>query len=773
MSDFNENNNQESFSENQNAEPIEAATVAVENGNENISEISNMNGPEIVGGVETAKKNTTKIIAIIVAVVILIFGCCAGAYAFIPQVKNSVKMLMNSPEEYYAWVESQDTEESMKSFTEFLFSNKEIDPDELNRNLAITFEPDQQGIEKLISENAGMSLSEAGITLPKKIDITSKAAFIDGYNAANSEMLADGESILTSNVYMKDGKTYIQYPELSSSYVCLDIVEAFKQGIEEGIAESDDNEFSAAMSKALEKMEAPSGEEKEPLLSQSEFEDIIGRYSDIIINNIKNVKMEKNSECDADGVKCEYTKLIVNLDQGTLFSIVKDMINEFPKEEKIIDLVAEYTELSKEDILAALDEASKNFGGLEMDGGEVYAIMNVYVNNKGEIVGRSFENAGDNGDYSVGYICTKDGDNYGVSLFAKINEEKYSADGSASENAGKFTGQMTVSGNGQKDIFGISFKDFECGEEYLKGEATLGLSSFGLDDVTLKFDEKDGEQTCAFDFTYGGSKIGSFNIKSNNEAPDKITVFNNDAKVYENENASDYDKEVDYGVLLKKIYKGLFGLDEKALAEMGIDVDNFSNIIYDIDSNISDDYDIDPDLYLDDDQTDDFDTDDLDTDYEESSVKYDMSKIKFQLNGKDVKLPGKIDGALDNVEFDSEKIDAHEYSYAYSNDNNMSFNIYNPTGKEMNSKDCEIYGISVNDYTTGYKFTVDGIGIGDDVQKIVDKYGCRLEKEDSEYGFTSVEDTNGYNYLSFMYNDGKIISIDIMFSASSAADNMI
>lgn len=761
MSEFNENNNQESFSENQPVEPVEAATVAVESSNENIgeniSEISNMNGPEIVGGVETAKKNSTKIIAIIVAVVILIFGCCAGAYAFIPQVKNSVKMLMNSPEEYYQWVEGQDTEKSLKSFTDLIFNNEEFNPDDAHSNTSIIIEPDQQGIEKLLSENAGVSLSETGITLPKRIDGTTRSAVIDGYVAYNCELLADTESILTSNLYIKDGKIYIQYPELSSSYLCLDIVEAFKQGFEESIKESDNPELMESFSKSLENIENPDVN-AEPLLSQADFEDIIGRYSDIIIKNIKNVEMEKNFECEADGVKCEYTKLIVNFDQGTLFSIIKDMINEFPKEEKILDIIAENTEFSKEELLSSLKDISKKFGGLEMDGGEVYAKMNVFVNSKGEIVGRGFENAGDYGDYSIGYICTENGNNYGVSLFAEIDGERYSAQGSAAESAGKYTGKLTVSGNGQENIFGVSFKDFECGENYLKGEATFDLSAFGLDDLTFIFDEKDGDQTCAFDFTYGGSKIGSFTIKSNRKAPDRITVFNDDAKVYTNENANDYNNEVDESELAKKIYKGLFGLDEKAIADLGLDTvaNNLENI------NILDDNKIDSDFNID--QSDDLDTDDFDLDYDEYSVKYDMSKIKIQLNGKDIKLPGKIDGVLDNVQFGDEKVGAKSYSYAYSDENGISLNIYNPTDKEVTGKDCNIYSISVNEYTKGYKLTVDDISVGDDVQKIVDKYGCKLENAKSGYGYSSVEDTNGYNYLSFSYNDGKIISISVMYN---------
>ncbi len=772
MSDFNENNNQENFSENQSvepSEPVESAAVAVdspnENISENISEISNMNGPEIVGGVETVKKNTTKIIAIIVAIVILLFGCCAGAYAFIPQVKNSVKMLMDSPEEYYQWVESQDTEESLKSFTDFLYSDKAVDPENAHGNTFITIEPDQQGIEKLLSEKAGVTLSETGITLPEKIDVNTKSAVIDGYAISNAELSAGGESILTTNVYMKDGRIYLQYPELSSSYLCLDLIVAFKQGFEEGMAESSSNQFTLNLSDAIEKMETSSGEKTEPVFSQAEFEELINKYSDIIINNIRNVKMEKNSKCEADGVSCEYTKLIVNFDQGTLFSILKDILKEFPKEEKIIDLVAENSDYSKEEFLALLEEANKSIGGLKVDGGEVYAVMNVFVNSKGEIMGRSFENAEGYGDYSIGYICTENGNDYGVSLFAEVNKEKYSIDGNVSESAGKFTGSMALSGNGQENVLGVSFKDFECGEKYVKGEMTLGLGALGLDDFTLNFDEKDGEQTCAFDFTYGGSKIGSFTIKSNNEAPDKITVFNKDAKVYSNENADEYDMEVDYTEFLKKLYKGLFGLDEKALADMGLDLNDISSSFGSLEYvDILDDSKLDSNPALDSNQTNDLD-DDFNVDYDDYSVEYDMSKIKFQLNEKDIKLPGKIDGVLDKAEFDDEKIGAKEYSYAYSDENGISYKIYNPTDKEVAGKDCDIYGISVSDYTTGYKLTIDGIGVGDDIQKIVDKYGCKLEKEESGYGFTSIDDTNGYNYISIMYENGKIVSIDIMFSS--------
>ena len=92
MSDFNENQNSEQVT----SAKIPAAEPVV-------TEQPSFAEAQLVDGVEPAKK---KPVLLIVAIIVVILAAGSVlAYNFIPWVNNNVKMLINKPEDYYAWVE--------------------------------------------------------------------------------------------------------------------------------------------------------------------------------------------------------------------------------------------------------------------------------------------------------------------------------------------------------------------------------------------------------------------------------------------------------------------------------------------------------------------------------------------------------------------------------------------------------------------------------------------------------------------------------------------
>lgn len=754
MKEFNENNNSNEMTENTSVEStITESTV------DDTSSTSFTEGAETICGVEAAKKNTTRIIAIIVAIIVLIFGCCAGAYAAIPQFKNTVKMLINSPNEYYKWVESENTEGNVDFLSELLYGNAKEKVSSTNMKIKAEF--DNAGIDKFLKENSEAIPAESGFTLPSAIDMTVKSANIDGYAIVNEQISAEDNSIASINIYNKDNKYYLQCPELSSSYICYDYMNIIEKSMENFSTNANiENEQIAKIYKSI--VDKMMGNSDDELLSRNEFEDIFNRYFSVIIENVNNVELSKNIECEADGVKCNYTKLTAKFDEGTLFSALKCVLKELQNDDVLSDLVEEYTGISKDNYKNGIEQALNSIGGLEITGGDAIFLMNVYVNSKGEVVGRSIEEAEGLGKFSLGYICTNDSNNYGFSLYFEADGDRVALDGNAVENSGKFSGNVKISstepldGNASNasevnDIIGFSFENFESNGEYLKGTITFALNALGLDDLTLNFDEKDGNQICNFDLTYDGTKLASFTCESNNKEPDSITVFNNDAKIYDTQNPSDmeqYSKEADYETYMKNICK-VFGIDESLAGDM--DVLNSLGSSYGINN-----------FGMDEDE---FDYDE-DIDVKDSYVEYDLSKIKIQYNGNDIKLPGKVDGIFDKIKFDEEKVEANGYAYGYSDNYDISASIYNPSDQEINVEDCNVYSLSIagNEANTNEKLVVDGIGIGDDIQKVVEKYGCKLS--DSKSGITELTDSNsGFGYISFTYFDDKITGISLYFDA--------
>ena len=104
-------------------------------------------------------------------------------------------MLINSPEDYYAWVENENADE----FSWLFDSLDEFE--ELNVNSKCTYEINTDAINAMIEENTGASLADSGVNLPNEISMEVKGADIDGVYTLN-EVISSGDSpVLNYNLY--------------------------------------------------------------------------------------------------------------------------------------------------------------------------------------------------------------------------------------------------------------------------------------------------------------------------------------------------------------------------------------------------------------------------------------------------------------------------------------------------------------------------------------------------------------------------------------------
>lgn len=739
MSDFNENN-QEFAPENK---PVENTTEPTAPANE---PLFFTDGAEVVSGVEVAKKGPGKIIAVIVAAVVLLFGCGFASYAFIPQVKNTVKMLLNSPEEYYAWVEKENTDD-FEWVTEM---SEQLDTHNSVANAAINL--DSKALENLMVEN-GMSLEEAGFKIPSTIGMDVKATEIDGVSIANESISIDGKPLITYNAYVNDGKIYYQIPELTSSYICMD----FAKIMDMATAESENETVNALLESAITSLLTDTSEDEE-VVSDEEFRQLLVKYTEILFTSAKNVELVKNAECEADGVKCEYNKLVVNIDEGSLYTFAKKAVKELKNEQVVID-IAEALGVTKEEYQTAIDELSEQLGTYEISGGETLCVMNVYVNSKGEIVGRDFVNAENAEDeFNVGYVLTNDSNKYGFTAYADIDAEVLTVNGNATEKSGSLTGEAKISYN-NSDVFGLTFKDFECDDEFVKGSVTLGLSALELDDMTLNFGVKDDKQTFDTAFTYEGTKLFDITMEMSDEKPESITVFNDAAKVY------DFTESVESNTVLDEY---MAEADIETFARnlvdiLGIDEQYANSFVEGITQGFAGS--LSGDVFPDTESDTDFEIIDEDTDfseedpYIESSAEYDFKNIKAEVGGKAVNFSSGVEIPLDNIKFESDTVEPDEYCYGYDDEYTMSVTVFNESDKAASPAECIITNFSINE-EAGVDVKVDGLTFGDDIDKLTEKYG--LEFADRSSGFADVVDPTNYQYITFYYMDGKIYEISFL-----------
>lgn len=683
MSEFNDNNGQNEVSD------IPVSEIKPEEHQPAKAVEPIMAGTEIISGVEKAKKGPAAVIAVIAVILVLLLGGSAAAYSFSPWVKNNVKMIINDPEDYYSWVENQNIKESAEKVAEAY--DKMTNSENQNVDLELKADLEKDAIASLFESNSGVSLSDAGITIPGSISFTEAGTVVDGNTAFSAKLNADEKTLLTINGYLKDGKYYYQIPELSSSYISMDLSQIIEEAFSEtdslvnGIGNKEDSQ--PVINNVFTKMSTGKGLQE--IITDDELEELLVKYFDIVFTNIDDVKLKKNIECEVNGVKTEYNQLVAEIDEGCLYSIAKDVLKKAKDDKTIIKIVESTGSMTKDDYQSAVDKLLGELGEYNVSGGDVVAVMNVYVDSKGVIKGRSFD---------------------------------------------------------------IEFKDIKTENKdkgYCSGEINLNLSALDMGNIAVNLSSDGKSQEISTEINVGGTKYANVTLKYSDNKPEGIPAFNGAEKVYnyssDGAELQQYIAEADMEGFLKGI-SDVIGIDLNSL------MNGYNGTVTEpiVPTEPENPTVTDPTVTGTAPET-------------PESASYDFSKIKIQLNGKDVTIPGKIDGVLDKVKVDVDKVEAGMAEYFYSEDGNTAVYVENLTEAALAPKDCTITGLSVTD-ESDIKLTIDGIGPGSNISDAVSKYGCKLD--DPKNGYTYIEDSgNGefYGEITLFYNDGIIYEVDVDF----------
>ncbi len=712
------------------------------------SEVSETSTPDmsfaeaqVVGGVEPAKKKP--IFLIIAIILVIIAGGFAASYAFVPWVKNNVKMLVSKPENYYLWVEEENLQSMADSVSEGY--GKMLDTSATTSGeVEIKLDMDTANVGSLIEELSGTSLSESGITIPANIAIKGAAEVADGSNLNSSfQINAADKTLATLNMFMKDGIYYYQIPELSSSYISMDINTLMESSMAEMGAEA------SAVFDSIMEMSNPDALKE--ILSEKELNELIVKYFTIVFENLDDVKLEKGVGCEVNGVKAEYNVLSADVDEGALFTIAKDVLKEAKNDNTIIKIVEKFG-VSKDDYTSTVQGLLDELGSLEVSGGETLFTMNVYVDSKGKICGRDVEVAGEEA-VEIGYMTAENGSENAMDIKLIVDGEGLQVVGNSTEKSGKESGEFKVISTieGANVELPISYKDVETVDEakgYCKGEMSIDLSPVKLPVITLVLDSDGKGQTIKSDIAVGGKNYGTLSIISREETSMEIPAFDSAQKVYpftENgEELNAYGEEITQNLapFLDNIGSavGIDGLGTIFASAMTADPT--------ITQPVEDEFVINEET-------------NIDNSIEEESfagTTYDFSKIAIQINGQSVTLPAKINGIFDYVNTTAEpQIEAGMFTTYYSDDYTFGLSVSNESEATAAAADCTVTGISVAN-GSAVSVTFDGFTVGSNINDFAAKYGVTIN--DPSSGCIDIYDTaSDWNSFSVYYYDGVIDSI--------------
>lgn len=745
---------------------------------ESLSQQPDASGAEVISGVETAVKKKKPIVLIIVIILAVLAAGSAAAYNFVPSVKNAVKMQLNDPEDYYLWVEEENMSDTIDAVSEAY--GKMFKSQGMEMELKADLEKD--AINSLLSEMTDPSGTGLPFTVPGNVSIKLSSGHDKNSASAVMTVSADDKTLATLDMLenFEDGAYYYKVPELSDGVIKMNLSDIMAEAMQDEQITAENPMY--GMMESLEAiMKNPNSLEE--YLSEKELNELLTKYSKIVFENLSNVDLKKGEKCEAGGLKTEYNALYADIDTGVAQAIAKDVLKEAKNDKTIIKLVEKFEITTEDEYKKAVDELLGQLGDIgSIEGGKTFATLITYVDSKGVIQGRTLDIAELEGE-EIGYLNVKDGKDVACEINFVADDEGVSAVVNAAENGDKYSGDITVKVISEDIVednasnptftdetaFTVNFKDFETVNKdkgLYKGEFTIDLSAFDLGGFTLKLDSDGKQQSASTDITVNDTKYATITLsmkESDNTSfssidPASATIYNFTSDGAELQEYIESAKLEDF---VKNIGSA-FGMSDDVINSF---LNGFNgtqpvdDVIDDFDDDLINDGETDPDNGNDDE----IGIEDGDEDYSGVEAEYDFSKLSTSYNGKDVKIPSKIDGIFDLVDTsDVDKVEPNYTKYLTSEDYSFSVIAGNQSDTAAELKDCVTCGITVYGSPSGetpkVDFKVNGFGIGSNAEEVAKAFGTKLENDD--LGSILITDSNSpLNNLTFSYMDGVIYQV--------------
>lgn len=467
------------------------------------------------------KKHRGALVAVII-ILLLLAGGAVAAFAFKDTLMNTYAKTTKSPAEYYAYVEKNAIEDAVSDITsaENTLQN--------NKNAAYDVSSDvtvnRDTVDSLLQSSLGMSLSDLESQLGLPLESIGFHAVIGTDGDIVNETVGfnlNKVDLITMEMFMDTaaGKMLLRLPELSDAYLSLS------------------NEDAASSAAQLKK------------LTPELIAKLLNKYSNILIDNINDVTLEDNDELSIDTLTTNCTKLTVTISEQDAYDIVKEILTEAREDQEIIDLLPMFN-LSEEDYQSYVDEALDEMEASADTVTDETATMVVYVNSKGEIIGREF--SADGTDASLGYKnLSKDNyDEYTVFVNDDSGESVFSINGSQKKIDGSYDGDATLELNtGSYDEFSnisidISYEDVyqEKKDNQIFQYGSFTLSSLDLMGIQVSMDYfvEDDVQKSKLVLKMGTSPLLTVDTTSDYIEDYKVTMPPADAEIYDVDQADSY-----------------------------------------------------------------------------------------------------------------------------------------------------------------------------------------------------------------------------------------
>lgn len=521
----------------------------------------NMSMPNMNMYTGQAPKPKSKIKIFVISGVAVV-GVALLTFFNFDRINNFVHKQFSSPAEYYQFVESRSVKEMAASgssmYGSYLNAMNVYDRS-VSSEFALELGDEGQDLIAL----AGL----AGVNLSW---LESVGISVD-YSAKNNTFsLAAGTSLNNDNIIsgsaiidLEDGSAYLQIPELSNTYLCVEFAEI--------LDEYDRRELD-------EMVELLEFQQKlmEALPDEAQMENLINKYMSAALSQVDNVSM-RTGTIKAEGIQQSCTELTIKIDGETMRDIAVQIIKTAQRDKDLKQIIIDYIDANDypwidgdeayEEFLEELDDALSELKEASFDDDDFAIEMKVYVDGKGNIKGRIFEITAAAASWGTAYPYSHDdyydyydytytttitmvmpekGRNFGYELSMEYDNEKVELSGAGNRKGDEITGDFQIKYNGTAlvDITatGLNTEDLKKGTP--NGTLTVGaastlkrflgeygywyggaqmLSAIGDVKVTMDFDVTDASRKCKISVTRDKEYVGAVSVSVKTGAGSKAT----------------------------------------------------------------------------------------------------------------------------------------------------------------------------------------------------------------------------------------------------------
>lgn len=470
---------------------------------------------DVVSGVEHAKKGKGGLIAGITAgALVVVIGGGFAAYAASDYVKNQVKLMVSSPENYYTWVNEKNTKDFAKQISEEYRTALDEMKNGQKSSVSLKYEPTDSAKDLISDADASI------IDIIKNINDISISSNIDSNGSimsGNAFAEINGEKLFNLDMAVDSANmdVFFRIPELAEQWLNVEATDIY------GVY--DNNEAMDAYEKFMK--------DPESLITPDELETEINKYANLWNECIADVKLEKKSDIAISDINVTYTVASVEIDEAKANEIAEKFINAVKEDEILKSIVVDKLAVATADEYTAdLDKIVEDLKS-DTDLSDKTVILSTYIDPTGCIRGVSFETPDSD---SMKLIIGKEGNEIrGEMNITDNGEETFKGILTATENDKKYTGSfdMTV----DSETVSVEFTDLETADEkkgYMNGVLTFVLpADTGVDPISINLNSDGSSQQISAVLDIDGTNYGTITLSisadngANPSIPDKASAF--------------------------------------------------------------------------------------------------------------------------------------------------------------------------------------------------------------------------------------------------------